>query len=121
MPHSMRMVVDLPAPLGPRTPKISPLFTESDTSRTATSDPNRRDRCSVSMIPGMALRPRRLGGHGFTIERDERRHARVQLLARIVDADSDAHHQVDALALAEQVPRRELGLAADVLDARLED
>ena len=46
----MRMVVDLPAPFGPSTPKISPRRTVSDTSRTATSWPKRRDRCSVSMM-----------------------------------------------------------------------
>src|SRR5882724_428011 len=121
MPHSMRMVVDLPAPFGPRTPKISPLFTESDTSRTATSEPNRRDRCWVSMIPAMALRPRWLGGRALAVEGDECRHPRVQLLARIIDSDSNPHHQVHALSLAEQVARRELGFAADVLDARIED
>ena len=33
----MRMVVDLPAPFGPSTPKISPRRTVSETSRTATS------------------------------------------------------------------------------------
>ena len=40
----MRMVVDLPAPLAPRKPKISPCFTENDRSFTATKRPNRRDR-----------------------------------------------------------------------------
>jgi hypothetical protein len=39
MPHSMRIVVDLPAPFGPSTPKISPRETLNDTSRTATSEP----------------------------------------------------------------------------------
>ena len=48
-PHSMRMVVDLPAPLAPRKPKISPCFTENDRSSTATNDPKRRDRPRTSM------------------------------------------------------------------------
>lgn len=44
MPHSMRMVVDLPAPFGPSTPKLSPRRTSNVTSRTATSSPKRLDR-----------------------------------------------------------------------------
>jgi len=38
-PHSMRMTVDFPAPLGPRKPKISPFETRSDTWSTATNAP----------------------------------------------------------------------------------
>src|SRR5258706_15829659 len=117
MPHSMRIVVDLPAPFGPSTPKISPFFTESDTSRTATSEPKRRDRCSVSMIPGMALGPLGFGGRAAAIESDERRHAPVQLLVGIVDAEPDAHDQVHPFALAEEISRRELGLAPAGLDS----
>src|SRR5262252_8621942 len=41
-PHSMRMVVDLPAPLLPRKPKISPRRTSNVTLSTATNCPNRR-------------------------------------------------------------------------------
>ena len=37
MPQSMRMVVDLPAPLGPRNPKISPVRTEKEIRSTATN------------------------------------------------------------------------------------
>src|SRR4051794_13275166 len=37
----MRMVVDLPAPFGPRNPKISPRPTFSETSSTATKSPKR--------------------------------------------------------------------------------
>ena len=44
-PHSMRIVVDLPAPLLPRKPKISPARTSNDTSLTATKSPKRRVRC----------------------------------------------------------------------------
>jgi hypothetical protein len=35
----MRMVVDLPAPLGPRKPTISPGATRNDTSRIAVTGP----------------------------------------------------------------------------------
>ncbi len=45
----MRMVVDLPAPLAPRKPKISPSPTSKLTSSTATNLPNRRVRCWTSM------------------------------------------------------------------------
>ena len=48
----MRMVVDLPAPLLPRNPKISPRPTENERSSTATKAPNRRVRCWTS-IAGM--------------------------------------------------------------------
>src|SRR5436190_17474769 len=48
-PHSMRMVVDLPAPLLPRKPKISPRATSKLTSSTATNCPKRRVRRRTSM------------------------------------------------------------------------
>src|SRR5258706_2229899 len=40
-PHSTRMVVDLPAPLGPRKPKISPGCTSRLRSATAVKSPKR--------------------------------------------------------------------------------
>jgi hypothetical protein len=49
MPHSMRIVVDLPAPFGPSTPKMRPRATRNETSRTATSEPKRRSSRSVVM------------------------------------------------------------------------
>ena len=47
-PHSIRMVVDFPAPFGPRKPKISPFATFSETWSTATNDPNFFTRSSIS-------------------------------------------------------------------------
>ena len=47
-PHSIRMVVDFPAPFGPRKPKISPLGTFSETWSTATKSPNVFTRSSIS-------------------------------------------------------------------------
>ena len=38
---SMRIVVDLPAPFGPRKPKISPASTRRSTPRTASTTPAR--------------------------------------------------------------------------------
>ena len=46
----MRMIVDLPLPLGPSNPKIEALGTWKLTSSTATRWPNRRVRCWVMMI-----------------------------------------------------------------------
>src|SRR5208337_382425 len=47
-PHSMRMVVDLPAPLGPRKPKTSPLGISRLSRSTATKSPNRLRRFSIT-------------------------------------------------------------------------
>src|SRR3954471_4766047 len=48
-PQSIRKVVDLPAPLLPRKPKIEPRATSKDTWSTATKLPNRRVRCLTSI------------------------------------------------------------------------
>src|SRR5215471_13771474 len=48
MPVSMRMVVDLPAPLGPRTPKIWPSRTRKEMWSTAVKLPKTRVRFSTS-------------------------------------------------------------------------
>ena len=45
---SMRMRVDLPAPLGPSNPKISPCSTEKFKASTATKSPKRLVRFSTS-------------------------------------------------------------------------
>src|SRR5215472_4482244 len=45
-PQRMRIVVDLPAPLGPRKPKISPGATSRVTRSTATKSPKRFTRFS---------------------------------------------------------------------------
>src|SRR5580700_8786342 len=46
-PHRIRIVVDFPAPLGPRKPKISPRFTSSEMLSTATKSPKRLVRFSI--------------------------------------------------------------------------
>src|SRR5258708_29759399 len=57
-PHSMRMVVDFPAPLLPRKPKISPRATSKLMSSTATNWPKRRVRRRTTIVafagPGVA-------------------------------------------------------------------
>src|ERR1017187_7303008 len=47
-PQSMRIVVDLPAPFGPRKPKTSPLVTARLSRSTATKSPNRLTRFSTT-------------------------------------------------------------------------
>src|ERR1039457_451382 len=44
MPQSIRMVVDFPAPFGPRKPNISPFLTSRLTLLTATKSPKRFER-----------------------------------------------------------------------------
>src|SRR5690242_6491985 len=48
-PQSIRMVVDLPAPLLPRKPKISPRRTSNERWSTATKLPKRRVRSRTSI------------------------------------------------------------------------
>src|SRR5215217_2666576 len=48
-PASMRMVVDLPAPLGPRKPSTSPRSTVKETSSTAVKPPKRLVKRSISI------------------------------------------------------------------------
>jgi hypothetical protein len=57
-PITHSTVVVLPAPFGPRMPKISPSATENDTSSTATRDPYVLRRCATSIAapaPGAEL------------------------------------------------------------------
>ena len=56
-PHSMRKVVDLPAPLAPSRPKISPRATVKLTSSTATNAPKRRVRCSTVITASAGREP----------------------------------------------------------------
>src|SRR6478736_7492739 len=49
-PHNMRIAVVLPAPLAPRKPKISPLYTSKEIWSTAQKSPKRLVSCSVWMI-----------------------------------------------------------------------
>jgi hypothetical protein len=50
------IVVDLPAPFGPRKPRTSPAATLNDTSSTATSGPNFLTRRLISSIPSLRRR-----------------------------------------------------------------
>ena len=65
----MRIVVDLPAPLLPRNPNISPRPTSNDTSSTATNAPNRRVRCRTSMVLDMSSLSSHRGRTGLATSR----------------------------------------------------
>src|SRR5258706_13919143 len=56
-PQSIATVVDLPAPLGPSSPTISPLFTASETPATATLAPYDFQRPVASSIGGLCRTP----------------------------------------------------------------
>src|SRR5262245_61953782 len=98
MPHSIRIVVLLPAPFGPSTPKISPRLTVRFRSLTAIRWPKRRDKCSVTMMGS----PFFIFGSLSALDLGESRHAGVQPLLGVLDAESDAHYQVRPFPLAEQ-------------------
>src|SRR5262245_12171463 len=59
-PHSIRIVVDLPAPLAPRKPNTSPSFTSNERRSTAVNEPKRRVRSMTTIacparIPGAVM------------------------------------------------------------------
>src|SRR5450759_2810844 len=77
----MRIMVDFPAPLLPRNPKISPRATSKLTPSTATNWPNRRVRSRTSMVslfPNGPLQPRVGEAHA----RDGARAIELRLEAR---------------------------------------
>src|SRR4051812_36197628 len=147
-PHSIRMVVDLPAPLLPRKPKISPRSTSKLTSSTATNWPKRRDSPRTSMaftLPSygaveLRLRQADARDRPRAIELGlEPRHLRLQHVGRGGDADpvaladhafrfdGGAHLVVGGadggtarIELEDALPDFERDLAIEVLDARLE-
>ena len=56
-PSSMRSVVVLPAPFGPRNPVTRPGATSKDRSSTARTGPNDLERCSTRIVPSVVMRP----------------------------------------------------------------
>src|SRR5258705_14024160 len=56
-PQSIATVVDLPAPLGPSSPTISPLFASRETPATATLAPYDFQRSVASSIGGLCRTP----------------------------------------------------------------
>jgi hypothetical protein len=56
-PVNILMVVDFPAPFGPRKPKNCPALTRKSTESTAVKAPNRRVSCSVRMAMPFMFQP----------------------------------------------------------------
>src|SRR4051794_15709642 len=118
-PHSIRIVVDLPAPFAPRNPKISPSATSKLTSFTAVKSPKRRVSERTAMAGGITV-PRRgravRARAGFpqrarAIEiRLEQRDLRIEQVGRRRDAGGEP--------LLHDPPR--LGRAYHLLARRLE-
>src|SRR5512138_976865 len=70
MPQSIRIVVDFPAPLGPRKPNISPLPTSRLTRLTAMKSPKRFSR-SRRVTAGVMSDSRLVCGTAASQDRDE--------------------------------------------------
>src|SRR5579862_4081423 len=77
-PHMIRMVVDFPAPFGPRNPKISPRATSIETLSTATKSPKRLTSFSMRTAGPVSFLGGSMGYFFLALQRDkhvfERRH-----------------------------------------------
>ena len=56
-PSSIRSVVVLPAPFGPRKPVTRPGATWKERSSTARTGPNDLERCSTRIVPSVVMPP----------------------------------------------------------------
>src|SRR3970282_1219788 len=108
MPQSIRSVVDLPSPLGPRKPYTPPARTRRSRWSPATRFPKRRVSWRVTTAqPSSDIGVRGQPG--------------LEQAVRIVDLDLDAEDEGDPLLLGLDVARGELGLRADLDEAPRED
>src|SRR3954471_10532815 len=103
----IRISVDLPAPLGPSRPKISPASTANDTPLTAVKLPNFLTmlRTSMADMDGAVL---------LEVQRGVRRHADGQPAVAVVDAQPDLERPDVALHVADVALRREAGVGRAV-------
>src|SRR5439155_3225328 len=101
---SMRISVDLPAPLGPSSPKISPSSTAKVMPFTAVKSPNflTMDRTSIALVT--SRHP----------EQHVRRHADGEDAVVVVDAQANLERLDVALGPAHVALRRERGVGAAV-------
>src|SRR5206468_3295135 len=111
-------VVVLPAPLGPRTPTISPTPTSSDTPLTAATLPYRAS--SPSTLSTRAL-PAEVGLDHARVGLDLGGRSLGDLLAEVQHGDpvGDAHHEIHRV-LDEEDGLAQLAQAPDVLVEALE-
>src|SRR5687767_4474059 len=110
-PHNMRMVVDLPAPLLPRKPKISPARTSNDTLLTATKAPKRLERSRTSMALAAFIGPLPPEGPIETRFRQSYRRERARAIELTLEQRQLGGEHValrddaGAIALADHSPR----------------
>src|SRR5437879_1209026 len=108
------MTVVFPLPLGPRKPKISPLWTRKLTSLTAIKLPKRRTRCSAEMASSPfvcgAVATASIPCFQFHI----RGHAGKDPAGGIIDADFYANNLVNALFARLNIARQEFRLLIDL-------
>src|SRR5438093_3047756 len=109
-PHSMRIAVVFPEPLGPRMPKVSPVKILNVTSSTARTAPKCLESDRTSTTAGRsatALLERDL-------DHDVGGEPRFEHATGGIEGDLDSEHQIRALFLGERDPRRELGVGGDL-------
>jgi len=118
IPQSIRIVVDFPAPLGPRMPKISPRRTSSETSRTATSDPKERPKDDKRVTPAINIQT----SEGYTVTVDVSVLYRIEDPYKVLTTIGPGKLYEDALVIprTEQILRKRLGelLETDLLARR---
>src|SRR5512143_2873140 len=118
---SIRMSVDLPAPLGPRRPKTSPCSTPKSSPSTARKSPKFFVRWSTSTSSMVTSGRRSRGGGrapviGAEREDDIRRHAHRQAAVGVVAAQADFEGLDVALGAADVALGRVVGIDAAVED-----
>src|SRR6185295_2430111 len=120
-PQSMRIVVVLPEPFGPRMPKISPASISNDASSTAFTAP----KCFVSpcrrttapFATAVSVTAARTHGADPHVSRQPR----LERAAALVEHELHAEHEVRTLLFGECGAWRELGTIRDLDDAPVID
>src|SRR5947208_2459870 len=114
------MTVVFPLPLGPRKPKISPLWTRKLTSLTAVKLPKRRMRCSAEMAGSPFVCGAVSTASILRFQFHIRGHACKNMASGIIDANFYANDLVNALFASLNVAWQKFGLPIDLLDDAVE-
>src|SRR5436190_8979341 len=119
-PVSILMTVVFPLPLGPRKPKISPLWTRKLTSLTAVKLPKRRMRCSAEMAGSPFVCGAVSTASILRFQFHIRGHAGKDAAGGIIDTNFYANDLVNALFAGLHIARQEFSLLIDLLDDAIE-
>src|SRR5437773_1253958 len=114
------MTVVFPLPLGPRKPKISPLWTRKLTSLTAVKLPKRRMRCSAEMAGSPFVCGAVSTASILRFQFHIRGHAGKDAAGGIIDTNFYANDLVNALFAGLHIARQEFSLLIDLLDDAIE-